>query len=86
MAASMDTHGVHYALHSHLITLTATEGPKCYKTYRRGGKVFWRNYHRDVPGGVSFLRRFTDALEYHAARQREYLAQSIFTRAEGASP
>lgn len=30
-------------------------GVPCFKSYKRNGKTFWRNYHRPVKGGISLL-------------------------------
>lgn len=27
----------------------------CFKSYKRNGKTFWRNYKRNVKGGISIL-------------------------------
>lgn len=77
-ATAADSAVPQYAWRTQAITFTAAEGPKCYKTYRRAGKTFWRNYRRPVPGGVSFLQRFAAALDDEAARQRAYLTRGIF--------
>jgi len=52
-------------------------GPTCYKTYRRGGRTFWRNYGRAVPGGVSFIQRLALAQAEALTRTREYLGRAI---------
>ena len=53
------------------------DGPKYYKTYRRRGRTFWRNYRRDVPGGVSFVGRLAASLAEQERRMRERLAEVI---------
>lgn len=43
-----------FALKTLSIPLTVTDGPKQWKRYRhRSGKWYWRNYRREVKGGVS---------------------------------
>ncbi len=51
---------------------------RCYKQYRRGGKVFWRNYHRDVPGGSTFLERFGLLMDTTRRNVEADLARMIY--------
>lgn len=54
------------------------DGPKAWKQYRRGERVFWRNYRRDVPGGVTFLQRYDEMTQTTIRAYREKLSQEIF--------
>ena len=54
-------------------------GPKCYKQYRRGDKMFWRNYKRAVPGGLSFVERFGVNAEITRRAMADTLARQLFT-------
>jgi hypothetical protein len=40
------------------VVVGKTHEPRSYKQYRRGGRMFWRNYGRDVPGGATFTERY----------------------------
>lgn len=54
------------------------DGPKCWKQYTRGGKTFWRNYKRSVPGGISLVEKIgmLEAITRRALEDR--LTEHIF--------
>lgn len=40
--------------YSQSVTLTGKH-PKTYGTVKRHGRIFYRNYHREIKGGISFI-------------------------------
>lgn len=57
---------------SYVVPITVeNSGPRSFKSYTRNGKTFWRNYRRDVTGGVTFLERYAVVL---AAREQRHIA------------
>lgn len=51
------------------------EHMKMFKQYTRNGKVFWRNYNRNVKGGVSMVELFELMREKSAAAIIENLTR-----------
>jgi hypothetical protein len=62
----------------HVEITVRDDGPKCYKQYTRGGKKFWRNYKRDVPGGVSFIERFDAIAQTTIRAYRQRLTEQLW--------
>jgi hypothetical protein len=64
---------------SHVVTFEVPNtGPRAWKTYRRGGKVFWRNYRRDVPGGLTLVERIGELEATTRKHYAEVLERQLF--------
>ena len=62
------------------VSFQVIRGPKCYKRVG-GGKIraHWRNYRREVPGGVDFVERFSLACDEQEDKLASYLSDSLWS-------
>ena len=60
-----------YGFVSYGLGFTIQKGPKIYGRVRRGGKVFFRKYGREIKGGLSFDELLVLRVEQSRERLRE---------------
>ena len=72
----------HWKAHTQSVVIRNADGtpppPRCFKQYRRNGKLFWRNYRRDVPGGVTFIGWMSQASERARDDLHRRMEESLF--------